>query len=72
MDGRLLTCTSCRDTLRVYELPGEFIDPDLYTCGECKRPVERDAPRQLALGSAAVGLREETVEYDPLMSQIPF
>jgi hypothetical protein len=74
-DGRLLTCTRCRERVRVYEPQGEWIDPDLYVCGTCRPPDGgrgADAFEQLRLGPAAEGLREETRDYDPLIARIPF
>ena len=72
--GRLLRCirAACREQVRVYELPGVFIDPDLYVCGECMVPIEeRPGEPQLSLEGAA-GIREETRDYDPDLAQIPF
>jgi hypothetical protein len=67
MDGRVLICRRCREPVRVYELPGPFIDPALYVCGDCLVPVEAEPQgRQLSLA------REETRDYDPTMAEIPF
>jgi hypothetical protein len=32
---RFLTCTSCKDTLEVGEVPFGWINPWTYQCGEC-------------------------------------
>lgn len=36
-DGsRLLTCNGpCGERVNVYEVPGPFLDPDIYVCGKC-------------------------------------
>lgn len=34
--GRALTCTECGDVVRVYEIPGEFLNPRKYRCGQCQ------------------------------------
>jgi hypothetical protein len=67
--GRLLICRECRDQVRVFELPGPFIDADLYVCGECLRPVEEEQGEQLSL--VRLG-REEIRDYDPTIAEIPF
>ncbi len=61
---RRLRCTTCRDTITVYELPREFIDPSLYVCGSCLHPV--DAPQ------FQFGERVEERVYDPAIAAIPF
>jgi hypothetical protein len=66
--ARLLTCRSCGDRVRVYEPQGEWIDPDRWTCGDCHRPVNRDA--QLKLADTAE--RAETPAYDPEIADIGF
>lgn len=63
-DSRLLTCTRCRDNVRVTEIPRPFIDPALYVCGDCATP--KTVP-QLALEE-----RTETKTYDPAIAAIPF
>ncbi|HKE79030.1 MAG TPA: hypothetical protein VKB54_06965 [Solirubrobacteraceae bacterium] len=68
MKGRLLTCTCCRGRILVHELPGPFIDPNLYVCTDCLRPVDDPQGRQLALAEG----REETRDYDPSMAEIPY
>jgi hypothetical protein len=69
VNGRVLICRVCRDRVRVYELPGPFIDPDLYVCGECLRPVEDERGEQLSLVREG---REEVRDYDPTIAEIPF
>lgn len=68
MKGRRLTCTGCGWTWRVYELPGPFIDPALYVCGDCLMPMEQ-RDEQLGL---VYQEREETRDYDPTIAAIPF
>lgn len=34
--GRVLICRRCGDPVRVYELPGEFLRPRDYVCGQCQ------------------------------------
>jgi hypothetical protein len=46
----------------VHELPVQFIDPDLYVCGNCLSPK----PGQLDIGE-----RTETRRYDPSISRMP-
>jgi hypothetical protein len=68
-EGRLFNCTRCGFRWRVHELPGPFIDRDLYVCPDCLVPVEEEEPhRQLEL----LGHREETRNYDPTIAEIPF
>ena len=68
MNGRLIVCTRCGWTWRVYELPGPFIEPTLYVCGQCLLPMD-EADEQLGL---VYQQREETREYDPAIARIPF
>jgi hypothetical protein len=58
-------CTRCRQRVRVYELPRQFIDPSLYVCGDCLKP--KAGQPELALEE-----RTETVQYNPSMSEMPF
>ena len=66
---RPLDCTRCGNRWLVSELPRPFIDPDLFVCADCLRPV--GAPRQLEL-VADGDARTEVREYDPDISAIPF
>ena len=58
---RRLTCQKCGDRITVHEIPVEHIDPRLYVCGQCVREVP-----QLQLEQ-----REETLSYNPAISEIP-
>lgn len=70
MSGRVLTCQSCGEDVRVYELPRPFIDPLLYVCSDCHVPVrEEEQGEQLSLPEVQ---REETRNYDPTIAEIPF
>jgi len=66
---RWLVCQTCHETVGVTEVllgqTHEYIDPDLYVCLQCHRPVEG----QLELDA---GPRTETRPYDPAFVQIPF
>lgn len=37
--GRNLRCRTCGDLVRVYELPGPWLDPKRYQCGSCMTDV---------------------------------
>jgi hypothetical protein len=55
-DSRLLTCTNCKENIRVYELPGPWIQPLSYVCGLCLTSSAVDTsckPRLSVLGDAA-------------------
>jgi hypothetical protein len=54
-DSRLLTCTNCKENIRVYELPGPWIQPLSYVCGLCEfSAVDASRkPRLSVLGDAA-------------------
>ena len=75
MNGRILVCTRCRTSVLVFELPGPFIDPDLYVGIVC-RPFHGEEPRepdeQGAQLTLMTGALEETREYDPMIAAIPF
>ncbi len=66
---RELRCNSCQEVVIVLEVllgnHHEFIDPDLYVCLQCHKPVAG----QLELDG---GPRTETRPYDPAFVQIPF
>ncbi len=62
---RWLRCNSCEESVGVYEEPREYIDLDLYVCGQCLEPVAG----QLELDQEP---RTETRPYDPTIAQIPF
>lgn len=65
---RRLTCTRCRETVRVHEEPCEFIDPARYVCKLHLQPV-----KQLSVFDVReLGEREETWEYDPALAAVPF
>ncbi len=75
MEGRLLTCTECGTTIRVYELPGPFIDPGRYVgsaCGCLTAAGEDEAGSDGQLSLVAPGVLEETRDYDPWIAAIPF
>ncbi len=61
---RRLRCITCRDTISVYELPREFIDPRLYVCGACLHPVDQP---QFQFGE-----RVEERKYDPAIAQFQY
>jgi hypothetical protein len=65
-DGQILYCSGCGTGVRVYH--GEWIDPDLYCCKECRSAGNGLYPPTLPLP----GMREDTPEYDPTMAAIPF
>jgi DNA-directed RNA polymerase subunit RPC12/RpoP len=65
----VLTCTRCGERVLVTEIPRPFADPQRYVCNECKRPVDRPQGEQLELVERQ---REETLDYDPSMAEIPF
>ena len=75
-EGRLFDCTRCGTTVRVFELPGPFIDPDLYVGVVCRRfhPDASDDVQgvQLALGTDGEVGMEEVRRYDPAIAEIPF
>ncbi len=60
---RRLRCIRCAETVKVDEIPCEHIDPGLFVCGACHRPVE--AP-QLQLHE-----QTETRQYDPAVAAFP-
>ena len=63
--GRLVTCPTCKDTVRRYELPDGPIGSN--TCGTCLVPVT--APRQTLTGPIR-SLRNRG--YDPATAEIPY
>ncbi len=63
--GRLVTCPTCGDVVRRYELPYGPIGSDV--CGQCLVPVQ---PRRQILTGNTRNLRRRS--YDPALSEIPF
>ncbi len=63
--GRLVTCPTCHDVVRRYELPHGPIGSD--TCVLCLVPVT--VRRQILTGDTR-SLRRRT--YDPAVEPIPF
>lgn len=61
--GRELACTRCQALWDVIELPVEHIDPDLYVCPECLRPVA---------GQLELERKTDEHKYDPAIAAIPF
>lgn len=66
-EGRQLTCTTCGEDVLVHELPGPWIDPARYRCGECQQ-----GKRQPQLELLQGGLRHERPAFDPSQATIPF
>ncbi len=59
--SRILNCIRCRNNVRVYEIPRQFIDPTRYVCGWC---LERKQPGLL-------DPLEEQRRYDPDIAALP-
>lgn len=65
MSSRILECTECGDPVEVIELPVQHIDPRLYVCGQCIKPMV--AQREIVEGH-----RVEIAEYNPQQAELPF
>lgn len=60
-DARTLVCTTCKTPVTVHEQPRQFIDPQLYICGQC-----------LTSAQPTLEPRQETRTYDPAIADIGF
>jgi hypothetical protein len=75
VNGRVLICRGCGEPIRVYELPGPFIDPALYVgivCGCSGRTSSAEEEPQYEQRSLFAAPLEETRDYDPMIAEIPF
>lgn len=74
LEARYLTCTGCKDTLRVGEVPHGWIGARDYRCGECgtadASPAEAPEPPIRGLQPRAEA--SERAPYDPATAPIPY
>jgi hypothetical protein len=75
--SRVLLCIDCEESVEVFELPAEWLDPDRYLCGRCaqgRAEAKRENADREARGVQLelVGERSETPAYDPTQARIPY